>query len=248
MAFGGYVDRVLLEAGTTLGIAAPALLLAAWHSHVRRWGKLFVVIILVLLNSAILNIPRTERFQHRHWSWQESLLTAAWPFLLVAVSPAISLNSIGVTSRFCKGWLKPSTAALLVALAVPSLFFLLGARKDLDLEGWVFLLTMPGLAEELVFRGVFQSLLNSMFGRPWRVAGAEIGWGLIIAAILFACYNGLVSVDSHLRVNPSAAIAPFTLSLVSGWVRERTGSVWPSVLGHNLSNVVIPLETLLVPH
>jgi membrane protease YdiL (CAAX protease family) len=106
---------------------------------------------------------------------------------------------------------------------------------------------MPGLAEELLFRGLYQSLLNRVFGRCWRLGGAQFGWALPITAVLFAGANGLVAVDSqlHARIVLPAAIAPFMLSLVSGWVRERTNSVWPSVLGHNLSNLVIPVATLV---
>jgi membrane protease YdiL (CAAX protease family) len=37
------------------------------------------------------------------------------------------------------------------------------------------------------------------------------------------------------------------LGMVSGWARERTNSVWPSVVGHNLSNIVIPVATLVHP-
>jgi membrane protease YdiL (CAAX protease family) len=142
--------------------------------------------------------------------------------------------------------LKPSIVGLLLALAVPAVFFILGAHKRLDAEGWTFLLIMPGLAEELVFRGVFQSLLNRVFGKPWRLANADFGWGLVISTILFAGSNGLVAVDTqlHARIVLHAAIAPFMMSSVSGWIRERTDSVWPSVFGHNLSNIVIPFASL----
>jgi membrane protease YdiL (CAAX protease family) len=135
-----------------------------------------------------------------------------------------------------------------LAVAVPAVFFFLGARKRLDTEGWVFLSIMPGLAEELVYRGVFQSLLNSVLGKPWALANAQFGWGLFISAILFAGTNGLVEIDSQLHghVVLLAAIAPFLLSLVSGWVRERSDSVWPSVIGHNLSNIVVPFASLFV--
>jgi membrane protease YdiL (CAAX protease family) len=202
---------------------------------------------LVVLNVALLEVPRVHGFQRHHWSWQESILSSAWPFVLVALVPGISLTSIGVTSRFRPGWLKPSIVAGAVALAVPAVFFFLGARKKLDAEGWAFLLVMPGLAEELVFRGVYQSLLNLVFGKPWRFANTEFGWALIITAILFAASNGLITVDAHLhpRIAFPAAVAPVMLSFVSGWVRERSDSIWPSVFGHNLSNVVIPLFSLL---
>jgi membrane protease YdiL (CAAX protease family) len=70
---------------------------------------------------------------------------------------------------------------------------------------------------------------------------------LLITSVLFAGANGLVAVDSQLqaRIAIPTAIAPFMLGVVSGWVRERTNSVWPSVFGHNLSNIVIPLATLV---
>ena len=241
-----YLCRVALQAGLILACVLPFVLIAAWHSRARRWSLLLFVASLVVLDAALGEIPRVDGFQHLHWSWQECLLSTAWPFLLIALVPGISLASVGVTSRFRPGWLKPSIVALLLALAVPAVFFFLGARKKLDAEGWAFLLIMPGLAEELVFRGVYQSLLNRVFGKPWRLAGAEFGWGLIITAILFAGFNGLVAVDSHVhaRIVLQVAIAPFLMSLVSGWVRERTFSVWPCVFGHNLSNIVIPFASL----
>ena len=246
MYLASYVYRVVLQAGLTLACAVPFILVAVWHSRVRRWSLLLWVISLVMLDIALVEIPRLGGFQRLHWSWQESFLSSVWPFMLVALVPGISLASIGVTARFRSGWLKPSIVAGLFALAVPAVFFVLGARKKLDWEGWAFLLIMPGLAEELVFRGVYQSLLNRVFGKPWRLANAEFGWGLIITAILFAGFNGLVSVDHqlHARLLLPAAIAPFLSSLVSGWVRERTDSVWLCVFGHNLSNAVIPIASL----
>jgi membrane protease YdiL (CAAX protease family) len=243
---GGYLGRVALEAGLMLACALPFVLIAAWRSRARRWGLLLFVASLVVLDIALNEIPRMGAFQHLHWKWQECLLSTAWPFLLIALVPGISLASVGVTSRLRPGWLKPSILAGLLALAVPAVFFLLGARKKLDAGSWAFLLIMPGLAEELVFRGVFQSLLNRVFEKPWRLANAEFGWGLIISTILFAGANGLVAVDSqlHARIVLPAAIAPFMMGLVSGWIRERADSVWPSVFGHNLSNIVIPFASL----
>jgi membrane protease YdiL (CAAX protease family) len=153
-----------------LACALPFVLIAAWHSRTRRWGSLLFVASLVVLNVGLTEIPRVDGFQHLHWSWQECLLSTAWPFLLIALVPGISLVSIGVTSRFRPGWLKPSILAGLLALAVPAVFFILGVRKKLDAEGWAFLLIMPGLAEELVFRGVYQSLLNR-----WRARNSVGG-------------------------------------------------------------------------
>ncbi len=247
MALRTYLVSVGLGAGLTLLCALPFILGALWHSRLRRWGLVLFVGSLVIVQNAVAALPRVNGFQHMHWSWQESLLTTALPFLVVSLIPWVSLASIGVTSSLTPGWLKPTIPALLIAVAVPAVFFTLGSRVDLTGEGWVYLLVMPGLAEETLYRGLYQSLLNRALGRRWRLGGAEFGWGLLITSVLFAGANGLVAVDGqgHARIVLPAAIAPFMLGVVSGWVRERTNSVWPSVLGHNLSNIVIPVATLV---
>lgn len=247
MTLRTYLVSVGLNAGLTLLCTLPLVLLALWRSRIQRWGLLLFVGSLVILSNAIMELPRVNGFQHLHWSWQATLLLTAFTLLLAWLTPAVSFESIGVTSRLDPGWLKPGIFALLIAAAIPAVVFILGSRVTLTREGWAYLLVMPGLAEELLFRGLYQSLLNSALGRPWRLAGAQFGWGLLITAVLFAAANGLVAVDDqlHARIVLPAAIAPFIASLVSGWVRERTNSVWPSVFGHNLSNILIPLATLV---
>lgn len=130
----GYFFRVALEAGLMLACALPCVLIAAWHSRTRRWGLLLLVASLVVLDVALVEIPRVDGFRHLHWNWQACLLSTAWPFLLIALVPGISLVSIGVTLRFRPGWLKPSIVGLLLALAVPAVFFILGLVRDWTLR------------------------------------------------------------------------------------------------------------------
>lgn len=240
-----YLGRVGIQAGLTLACTVPIVLIAVWYSRIRRPGLLLLVAFLVALDDAVLLLPKVDGFQHLQWNWQGKLVEAAWPLLLPILAPGISLASLGVTSRLRPGWLKPTILAAALALALPALFFVLGARKTLDGEGWAFQLTMPGIAEELVFRGVYQSLLNRIFGRPWRWANAEFGWGLIITAVLFAAGH-VFSADRQLRlhITLAAGIGPLMGSFIAGWIRERTDTVWPEAIAHNLSNVLIPFASL----
>jgi membrane protease YdiL (CAAX protease family) len=237
-----------IQCGLALALAAPFVLVAALHSRTRRWALLAAVGSLVVLSFVLTSLPRVDGFRNHPWAWQESLLSIAWPILLTVVAPGISLATLGVTSRLRPGSIKPGLIALSLALSISVVFFVLGARKTLDTEGWIYLSLMPGLAEELVFRGVFQSLLNQVFGKPWSFAKAEFGWSLPITTLLFAAVNGLLSVDSQLHPHVSLVrgIAPMISGLIAGWVRERTDSIWPTVVGHNLVNLVIPLGSLLL--
>ena len=242
-----YVESVGLVTGLIIACALPFVVAGVWQTRARKWRWLSLAGILMLTQIAVTSIPPIDGFGRFHWSWQGALLSIVWPLLLVGLVPSVSLASIGVTSKFRPGWFTPSMSGLLIAVAVPSIFFALGSRLKLTTEGWIYLSTMPGLAEELVFRGAIQSVLNRALPRSWHVAGATCGWGLVIAAVLFAGANGLVAVDPqlHPRIALQAGIAPLLMSLVSGWVRERSDSIWPSVLGHNLSNLVIPGATAL---
>ncbi len=68
----------------------------------------------------------------------------------------------------------PPLAAMLAPLTV-------GQR----VEGFVFYLLFLGPGEEILYRGYMQSRLNGVFGRPFRLLGANWGWGLVITTALF---------------------------------------------------------------
>lgn len=245
MLLGTYLGRASIQAGLMLACTVPVVLIAVRRSRVRRWGLLLLVGFLVVVDEALLLLPRVDGFQQLRWNWQGKLLETTWPLLLAALVPGISLASLGVTSRLRPGWLKPTILALALALALPAVYFLLGAREALNREAWAFQLTMPGIAEELVFRGVYQSLLNRVFGKPWRFLNAEFGWGLIITAVLFAAGH-VFSADRelHLHIALAAGVGPLIGSFIAGWIRERADSIWPGAVGHNLSNVLIPVASL----
>lgn len=83
------------------------------------------------------------------------------------------------------------------------------------------------LAEELLFRGYLHGLLRGWLG-PWPAIGA--------GALLFGLLHGL---DYAL---PIAALGVFF-----GWLRERSGSLLPSMVAHGLHNAVVVFVTVCWP-
>ncbi|MEM7627047.1 MAG: CPBP family intramembrane glutamic endopeptidase [Planctomycetota bacterium] len=79
--------------------------------------------------------------------------------------------------------------------------------------------TIGPLLEELVFRGLLQTILLELFGRAarWRV--------VLVAAAVFS----LVHVGA---TTWHALPGLFVLGVVLGWLYERTGSLWPAILVH----------------
>jgi uncharacterized protein len=84
------------------------------------------------------------------------------------------------------------------------------------------------VAEELFFRGMLYPVLRRRWGPTWAI---------LINAVLFALMHFL----------PILLPALFWIGLVFAWVRERSGSVIPSIVLHAVQNglVVIGIFTLL---
>jgi hypothetical protein len=80
--------------------------------------------------------------------------------------------------------------------------------------GWVLLIAIaPGIAEELVYRGLLQRGLL----QRWSPAAA-----IVTSALLFALVHG----------EPAAMVFIVPIGLWFGLVAWRTGSIWPTILTH----------------
>lgn len=86
------------------------------------------------------------------------------------------------------------------------------------------------LPEEFFFRGYLQSELNTIFGKKFNFLSAEFGPGLWITAVIFTLSHIFV------QMNWSKADLIF-LSLLLGWLREKSGNIFTAVGFHTLANV-----------
>jgi len=89
------------------------------------------------------------------------------------------------------------------------------------------------LFEEILFRGLIQSSLLSIFqNQRW--------WLILISSVIFS----LIHIGS---VAWQTLPALFVLGLVLGWLYERYGSLWPCILVHagfNLVNIALAMSQI----
>ena len=83
------------------------------------------------------------------------------------------------------------------------------------------------ILEELLFRGAIQDTLQCMTPRPWvAIVGASLIFGVV-------------------HMNPAQIPFAFFLGMVFGWLRYRTGSLLPGIVGHVLNNSVACVNMML---
>ena len=88
---------------------------------------------------------------------------------------------------------------------------------------------VPGLCEELLFRGYVQTRLL----QSWQPAKS-----ILVSSLLFSA--------AHL--SPIHALGVFPLSLWLGTIAMRCGCIWPAIFGHTANNLFALVVLLASPH
>ena len=100
---------------------------------------------------------------------------------------------------------------------------------------------MPGLDEELFYRGVLLLTLNEAFGRPIRVFGAPMGRGSVLSSLAFGLAHALVYADGAFTFDALLMATSGVSALLLVWLKEKTGSLLLPILMHNFGNAVFML-------
>ncbi|HSN17329.1 MAG TPA: CPBP family intramembrane glutamic endopeptidase [Gammaproteobacteria bacterium] len=245
-----YIEQVGLGAALNLGLLLPLFLVAFGTSRHRKAAAMPVLLFVVLftLDMALVFSFKLYEFipAWGHWNWQGKLLEAAWPVALALLVPvAFPPKEMGLVlpaEPKRSGRVLLICCVLYALIGIP-LMLLMGAHFGIsgDLPTFAYEATMPGLGEELVYRGALLMLLNQAFGRPWKLAGIQFGWGFIIVTFMFGFLHGVGIQPGHsplIVVSWVGMLFPLITGAVLAWIRERTGSVWPGVLFHNFVNVL----------
>jgi membrane protease YdiL (CAAX protease family) len=157
--------------------------------------------------------------------------------LVIAVAPMgwRALPALGF--RPARFWttVLGAVGALIVSVAVSQLGEPEGVKQALDVArtpslfvaSLVVMALLAPLAEEAVFRG----LLYGWVAGRW---GTTIAW--FASSILFAAAH----------VEPAHVLLVLPLGLWFGWLRQRTDSLWPSLVAHVVNNGLAVVAAALI--
>lgn len=230
----GELATVAAQLAVILGLGAVGA--AFFRKSFRAgWFAASLVLYVVydfLLTSGFSLVP--DFFPEASWNWSGKLMSLAG-MLAIAAAPAFGWRRAGLTLRQQPGW--PVAAIILAALG--GLFFYLaitGADGRDDWETIAFQWTLPGLDEEVFYRGVFLLAMNEAFTGRVRILGAPIGYGGLIATALFGLAHGLEFAKGSLSFDAMSFALTSGPAIILLWLREKTGSVLMPIIGHNIAN------------
>lgn len=205
------------------------------------WSRLGAVALLFLGATAVLHLPRLGPFADLAWNWQNKLVIVVLLCGLIWLTPGLTWQSVGLR-RPRRGWWIPVLAALTLGLG-----FGLVANPEtaVEAETIAFQALLPGIDEELLYRGVMLAVIDQAIRARRNMWGGRVGWSVVITSAVFGLVHGLQVHAGGISFEPAYMIVTAALGFAFAWLRIRWESLLPAVLAHNAWNVSFVVAPLL---
>jgi membrane protease YdiL (CAAX protease family) len=219
---------LLLTFGTIFGLADR-------RNFSVRW--LVAAALLVAINDCLLTLGYgwLPDVVGGTWNWQGKLMALA-ASLAVAALPPFGWRQIGLTLSQTAGSLKAAVPVAAVYCGFFVVIALLIPAEPASAEDVAFQLTMPGIEEELFYRGVLLFALNQAFRGRKRLLGVDWGWGAVLSSMLFGLTHAFGYSDGAFSFDALTMALTVIPSLIAVWLRLRTDSLLLPVVLHNFGN------------
>jgi membrane protease YdiL (CAAX protease family) len=217
----------------SIGFAVAMLARSAEKRILVTSAALFAIYL--ALDDYITGLPHLVPALHfipGHWNWSGKVLSLVFSAIVIG-SLRLSPDAVGLRKQEHPGIAWIAVGLFIVWGACLGVLFRPGAP---DAETLAFQATMPGLAEEIAFRGIAPAILLTLMNRMPHVD--DIPWAVILAtSVMFGLVHALSFSHGSVGFDLMSGLFPFIGSIPGGWLRFKTKSLLVPVLGHGLANV-----------
>lgn len=228
-----------VELALHLAIVLPLILLTLTDWKRETLKILAVFALYFLMHGLLLYLPtefESLRLTNGNWNWSGKIYAILGSLLFLSIYRKFALRDYFLTLRQDNDFLKHGLTAILIILIVKGVFnFLYLSPTEWDLESLLFQATMPGLDEEIAFRGIMLGLLTKILKPARRPLFHP---AIYVTALLFGMAHGLYLNDSfELSYNISSLLITALLGVAWAWMTLKSGSILLALVSHNLGNV-----------
>lgn len=175
-------------------------------------------------------------------NWTGTVLSLVLALIFIFYHSKQIREDIGFTSKFSKNTLRLGIWIFLGFLLFDLIFKLMvfPNGNEFDFQRFMFEATMPGLSEEIVFRGILLWTLGRAFVPNKKIKGVPFGWGFVIVTFLFGMSHGVILTESmEFRMDIETIIYLTLISSLSlGILRKFSGNLILPTVGHNVINLM----------
>ena len=210
-----------------------------------NWALLSLVLISLYFAALFMGgqlIPLNQAFPELSYNWGGKvaaiLLWILTLVLLLKLRTNFTAAEAGFTLSQRPGSILPATIATILFVAIHIVISLsLGDSSKSTTEDFFFQMTMPGLDEEPMFRGILLYIMSlAIVSSRFNVLGAKINVAGLLLVVLFGLVHGVMYSNGEWQFSALPIVITGAYGFVLLWLRERTGSLVFPIIAHNLVN------------
>lgn len=238
------MEKLIVSLTIQLLVITP-LIAVALNRYDYKWKCLSLLALYYFLYTSLLSVPNwfpeLRIIDLAYWNWSGKIYAVTGSLLfyfqfkkMFATHDYITLkrknNALNITLLI----------TIIVFLGAIAWAFLSTKNSDERFEMFLFQFTMPGLDEELAYRGIMLGLLSNSLKPRINLGTANLGNpALLITSILFGLSHSIYIDDNwSFYHNWFEFFNVFAIGLFLGWITIKSGNILMSILMHNLINTL----------
>lgn len=237
------MTKILLENILQFVIVLPIILLTFKKWNIEALKILLAFIVFFVLNHLLLYLPLVyseTRFVNGNWNWTGKLYSILGAIAFLSIYRKFPLKDYFLTIKQKGKFWRNGLLIIGIVLLYNIVSSYLGSKENQNLETLLFQFTMPGINEEIAFRGIMLGLLLKILKNRIMVFKMPlINPPILVTSILFGLAHGFSLSKYHEIV---FNIEPFLRTMIYGiiwaWITIKSGSILLAILSHNLGNGV----------
>ncbi len=241
--------QFLIEPLLHIAIILPLLLFFIKEHTRKNYLRILTILFCYLICYTALTIQyHFECFNiiNGNWNWDGKIYSIVCGVIFYFLFRKQFREYNFFTFKQNREGLKPAIwvacAIIIAQICLGTLGNMLNGSAEFNLERLLFQLSMPGIDEEIMFRGVLLGLMCSALrtgGSTWRSPA------IMINAILFGLVHALSFAQGSLEFNVAPFIWTGLIGYALAYITIKTRSILIPMLTHNLCNFLNNLVSMI---
>ncbi|MBN1949858.1 MAG: CPBP family intramembrane metalloprotease [Bacteroidales bacterium] len=226
------------------GFALLLAVLIDYKQSIRNWRFLLLFIVFGIADNLFYILTETypdfQIIRYHTWdnnlgcNWSAKIYSIVLAMiLLIPLKRFIKPIEIGLTIKQNKGSIRFSLLCVIFVFVAAICIGYLSKKGSFDAKTLLYLAIMPGINEELIYRGFLLGFLNKIFAKEFKLSGTSFGWGAIISSIVFGLLHGFnLTENFHFQFDYMAILSTSFYGFIFALLKERSGSLFFPIIAH----------------
>lgn len=232
------MNRFIAENLLHLIITLPIVFITLKNRNQDTLKVLLTFFAYFFLNHLLIFIPieyPVTRIGVSNWNWSGKLYAILGSIVFLAVYRKFPLRDYFLTFKQDKKFIFTGVGIIIFVLLIHSVYGYFSPGRIFYLETLLFQFSMPGIDEEIAYRGIMLGLLLKVV----KSKNIFLNPAIWTTALLFGMAHGLFLIENfELAFHLTPFLWSLFYGLILGWITIKSGSILFALISHNLGNGV----------